>query len=86
MVNAATGNSAGVRYVSRRRWDTKSRLLASIDRAHNLFGYEPKTNFEDGLELTVQWFRENWESIEKSASFAPGASAAVRQVVTDRQA
>ena len=80
MVNVATGSSAGVRYVSRRKWDTKSRLLASVDRARELIGYEPDTDFESGLELTVQWFRENWERISESASFAPGASAAVRQV------
>ncbi len=84
MVNAATGNSAGIQYVSRRKWDTKSRLLASIDRAKDLIGYAPKTNFEEGLELTIQWFRENWELIEDSASFAPGSSSAVRQIATTR--
>lgn len=80
MVNTATGNRAGVRYVARRRWDTKSRLLASIEQARALMGYEPKTNFEEGLELTVQWFRDNWERIEASVRFAPGASSAVREV------
>ena len=82
MINAATGNGAGVNYVSRRKWDTKSRLLASIDRARNLIGYEPRTNLEEGLELTIEWFRENWDRIESAASFAPGASSAVRQVST----
>ena len=81
MVNSTVGNNAGVQYVSRRKWDTKSRLLASIDRARVLIGYEPKTNFEEGLELTIQWFREHWERIEKTARFAPGVSAAVREVV-----
>ena len=32
MVNKATRHSAGVRYVSRRKWDIHSRRLASIDR------------------------------------------------------
>ena len=82
MVNVAVGNSAGVHYVSRRKWDTKSRLLASIDRARDLIGYEPKTSFEEGLELTIQWFRENWERIENSARFTPGTSSAVRQIAT----
>ena len=80
MVNTATGNKAGVKYVERRRWDTKSRLLASIEHARSLIGYEPKTSFQEGLELTVQWFRENWNAIETSARFTPGASAAVREV------
>ena len=80
MVNAAVGNSAGIQYVARRKWDTKSRLLASVDRARELIGYQPKTGFEEGLKLTIQWFRENWERIEDSARFGPGASAAVRDM------
>lgn len=36
MINAATGNTAGIQYAEKRKWDTKSRLLASIDRASNL--------------------------------------------------
>jgi nucleoside-diphosphate-sugar epimerase len=84
MVNKATGNKAGVRYVSRRKWDTKSRLLASIDRAGELIGYEPKTSFEDGLRNTIQWFRNNWEKIEEAARFGPGISAAVREVTVDK--
>ena len=83
IVNSAVGNKAGVRYVSRRKWDTKSRLLASIDRARELIGYEPKTGFEEGLESTIHWFRQNRELIENSARFAPGASAAVREVAGD---
>jgi nucleoside-diphosphate-sugar epimerase len=77
-VNEAVGNRAGVRFVSRRKWDTKSRLLASIARARELVGYEPKTSFRQGLEATVQWFREKWPLIESSAAFAPGMSSAVR--------
>lgn len=78
MINEAVGNAAGVRYVSRRKWDTKSRLLASIEKAKELVGYEPKTGFEDGLMNTIQWFRDNWAAIEKAAKFGPGVSSAVR--------
>lgn len=81
MINEATGNKAGVRYVERRKWDTKSRLLASVDKARRLIGYEPSTPLEVGLANTVQWFRENWDRIEASARFGPGVSAAVRDVV-----
>ena len=83
MVNAATGNSAGVRFVSRRKWDTKPRLLASIDRAHELIGYQPQTSFEEGLDKAVQWFQENWENIETSARFGPGVSSAVRELAAN---
>jgi len=80
MINEATGNTAGIRYVQRRKWDTKDRLLASIDRARELIGYNPNTPFEEGLANTVQWFRENWERIEGAARFGPGMSAAVREM------
>lgn len=81
MVNAATGNKAGVVLVAKRKWDTKSRLLASVDKARELLGYEPSMRFEEGLDRTVRWFRENWDHIRQCASFGPGMSSAVRSVV-----
>lgn len=78
MINEAVGNKAGINFVRKRKWDTKSRLLASIERAGKLISYEPKTKFKDGLAATIAWFRNNWEDIEKSASFGPGVSSAVR--------
>ena len=78
MINEITGNKAGIKFVSRRKWDTKSRLLASVDKAKELVGYEPKTPFEDGLKETIKWFREKWDNIERSARFEPGVSSAVR--------
>lgn len=80
-INELTDNPAGVQIVSRRRWDTKTRLLASIERAQTLVGYQPKTPFDDGLQQTVDWFRKHWDEIEAAARFGPGVSAAVREVV-----
>ena len=79
MINEAVGNTAGIRFVGRRKWDTKLRLLASIDRARELIGYEPKTVFDDGLERSIRWFSDNWENIERDAEFPPGMNSAVRQ-------
>jgi nucleoside-diphosphate-sugar epimerase len=84
MVNEAVGNSAGVRHVERRKWDTKRRLLASVDKARRLIGYEPRTRFPEGLAATVAWFRENWDRIESSARFGPGISSAVREMASRR--
>jgi len=81
MVNEATGNAAGIRFAHRRKWDTKSRLLASIEKARDLIGYEPRTPFEEGLANTVRWFREHWELIGAAARFGPGVSSAVREMV-----
>jgi nucleoside-diphosphate-sugar epimerase len=84
MIVEATGSSAGVRFVERRRWDTKSRMLASVDKARSLIGYEPSVAFEEGLQRTVQWFRANWTLIDASARFGPGVSSAVREVFVER--
>ena len=78
LILAATGSKAGIRFAERRKWDTKSRLLASIDRARTVIGYDPRTTFETGLERTVQWFRDHRERIDAAARFGPGASSAVR--------
>jgi len=85
MINEAAGNTAGVRFAQRRKWDTKSRLLASIDRARELIGYEPNTPLEVGLANTVQWFRDHWHEIEASARFGPGVSSAVREMMAVSQ-
>ncbi len=78
MINTIVGNKAGIKFIQRRKWDTKSRLLASVERAEKLIHYKPITKFQDGLVKTVEWFRDNWENIEQSASFVPGISSAVR--------
>ena len=78
IVNNAVGNKGWIKFVQRRKWDTKSRLLASTGRAKKLIEYEPKIEFQEGLMNTIQWFKNNWGNIEQSASFGPGISSAVR--------
>jgi nucleoside-diphosphate-sugar epimerase len=68
-VNELTKNYAGIVFKERRNWDKKTRLLASTDKARKILGYEPKTEFEDGLKRVYQWFLENWENIRRSADF-----------------
>jgi len=69
MVNNLTKNKREIRYVERRNWDAKHRLLSSIDKAQKLLDYKPQTEFKDGLKKVHNWFTENWENIEKSAEF-----------------
>ena len=78
MINELTENGAGIRTAPARVWDTKMRLLASVDRARETFGYEPAVRFEDGLRITIDWFRANWDDVQRSAAFPPGMSSAVR--------
>jgi len=80
-VNRLTGNTAGTRMVGKRKWDNKSRILGSIERASAVLGYRPAMEFERGLQLTIDWFRAHWDAIDRSASFL-GASSAIRGQVT----
>ena len=81
LVNQLTGNKAGIIRVKQRAWDTKKRLLASIDKAKDILGYQPKMEFKNGLNNTIQWFKDNWENIRRDAEFPPGMGAAVQGVV-----
>lgn len=84
LINQLTDNEAGIVQTAPRKWDTKKRLLASIDRARELVGYEPQMEFEQGLETTIQWFRDNWEKIQRDAEFPPGSSSAVLGIVVKK--
>lgn len=79
MINAKVGNRAGVLLTARRKWDTKSRLLASVARARHLLGYAPRTPLAQGLDHAIAWFRHHWEAISAAARFGPGMSPAVRK-------
>ena len=39
--------------------------LADISKIGDVLGYKPVTEFWEGLEMTAQWYRENWELISK---------------------
>lgn len=77
-VNELTGNRAGIVYKERRKWDTKPTMLASNEKARAILGFNPDSDFDKRLAETVQWFKENWDNIVKSADFGPGVSSAVR--------
>jgi len=83
-INELVGNKAGIVRAPARVWDTKKRLLASIDRAKDLLGYEPKMCFDEGLQRTIEWFKANWDNICRDADFPPGSSSAVQGVVVKR--
>jgi len=80
MVNDTTGNKTPIEYKERRKWDTKPRLLASIEKAANLIGYKPLIDFKEGFQNNIEWFNDNWKMIEKCADFPPGMSSAVKNV------
>ena len=77
-INELTSNTTGIVFKPRRAWDTKPRMLASNEKAKKILGFNPNPDFEKGLINTIEWFKRNWENIEKSQRFSPGVSSAVR--------
>jgi nucleoside-diphosphate-sugar epimerase len=69
LVNEIVGNKAGIKFVPRREWDVKTRLLSSIEKANRLLNYEPHQQFDEGIRQVYKWFGENWENIKRSAEF-----------------
>ena len=53
-----TGNDANVKYGPERPGDVRH-SFADISKAQNLLGYHPEVLFQEGLESTVNWYREN---------------------------
>ena len=54
-----TGYSGHVIYGPEREGDIKH-SLADIALAHKAFGYKPRVGFSEGLERTVNWYREQF--------------------------
>jgi UDP-glucose 4-epimerase len=68
-INELTGNEAGVVFKEKRGWDKKTRLLASIEKARKILGYEPEVDMKAGLQKTYEWFVKHRNEIEASAKF-----------------
>lgn len=76
-VNKTANNKSDIIFKKRRKWDTKPRLLASTKKANKLINYSPLVDFDEGFNLTVDWYKDNWESIEELSDFNPGLSSAL---------
>jgi nucleoside-diphosphate-sugar epimerase len=68
-INELTENPGGIIYRERRNWDKNSRLLSSIEKAKKVLGYNPRTDFKEGLGHTHNWFTENLDNIKQSTEF-----------------
>jgi nucleoside-diphosphate-sugar epimerase len=68
-VNELAGNQAGIVFRPRRDWDKVMERRASIEKARETFGYEPKIDIKTGLKKTYDWILENRERIEQAVRF-----------------
>jgi len=84
LVNEVCGNKSPINHKPRRKWDTKPRLLASVEKARRLVRYQPFVEFNEGFMKNIEWFRENWAIIKGLADFPPGMSSAVRNEVREK--
>tara|TARA_B100000519_G_C14249744_1_gene441798 strand:- start:1562 stop:2596 length:1035 start_codon:yes stop_codon:yes gene_type:complete len=77
-INDLTSNSAGLNILPKRKWDNKDRRLSSTKKAESLMNYNPTKDLKEGLQSTIEWFKDNWKNIESSNTFPIGANSAHR--------
>lgn len=59
MINKLVGNPAGVKYIPGDRQESDpQRRRPDITRARFILGWEPQVGLEDGLQLTIPYFRQ----------------------------
>ncbi len=58
VINAAVGKNIKPIYTDPRPGDVKH-SLADIRAAEDLIGFKPKVQFKQGLQLAINWYREN---------------------------
>lgn len=68
MINQLTDNPSGIKFIEKRDWDKSTRRRASIERANQLFGYNPRVSISEGLPSVIQWFRDHMTEIEQASS------------------
>lgn len=57
-INRLTGNSGGVTFVDARSARDPQRRRPDITRAKNILGWEPRVDLEQGLKLTIPYFKQ----------------------------
>ena len=60
LINKITGNTAGIRFVPSRKWDTIHRRVSNIRKSKEQLGYRPLVPLEAGLAMTWAWFKERY--------------------------
>ncbi len=63
-VESLVGNKVKIRFLEFNKADVME-TKADITKARNLLNWEPKTDIYTGLEITYNWFKENWDRIKE---------------------
>jgi len=76
-INKLTNNPSGIKIIGSRKWDKRPVITGDTTKAKKLITFEAETDFKKGIELTINWFKCNWDNIIQSAEFSPGKSSAL---------
>lgn len=63
-----TGNDGGVELLPKRTWDTSGKRFGSTDKSKNELGFEANVDYKGSLRTTIEWTKNNLETIEKCIS------------------
>ena len=66
LINEFTGNKTPLDLKPARDWDRSGKRFASIDKASKELGFEAKVNIREGVQRTVEWTKENADTIKKN--------------------
>lgn len=79
MINEITGNTTPVDLKPARDWDRSGRRFGDPTKSREKLGFEAQVSMKEGLQRTVDWTRENMESIRRCmgnhAHFVPEVKA-----------
>jgi UDP-glucose 4-epimerase len=70
IVIKACRSTSRIEYGPRRPWDRSIHREADISKAKTALGFQPSVGIREGIERTVDWFREHFDRIV--AATAPG--------------
>jgi UDP-N-acetylglucosamine 4-epimerase len=58
LVKSNLGSDVSPEYKAERKGDIKN-SLANISKAKNLLGYEPLVDLNEGMKLTIDWYKHH---------------------------
>lgn len=65
LINQLTGNRTPIALTPARDWDRSGKRYGATEKATRELGFSADTNLRAGLESTIEWTRQNLETIER---------------------
>ena len=68
IVIKACRSTSRIEFGPRRPWDRSIHREADISKAKAVLGFQPKVGIREGVERTVDWFREHFDRIDEAVT------------------